>query len=176
MIICEVCKKKQATVHLTNIEDNIKKEVHMCEECAQKKGFSVKTTIQLSQAVGQLAKLQSQEAAEEEQDLQCEACGMTWGDFRSGGRFGCANDYVVFRSKLAALFRDIHAGEAQHVGKAPQGKHLDVQHRREVLACRRKLREAVEREAYEEAAELRDRLGQLEAEDGETSPPPDTEA
>ena len=32
---CESCNKKLATVHLTEIIENEKKERHFCEDCAQ---------------------------------------------------------------------------------------------------------------------------------------------
>ncbi|MEK6623084.1 MAG: hypothetical protein AABZ13_11425, partial [Planctomycetota bacterium] len=32
---CESCNKKHATVHLTEITGAVKKERHLCEDCAQ---------------------------------------------------------------------------------------------------------------------------------------------
>ena len=42
-IVCQVCKKNMATVHLTEIIKNKKREIHLCEECASKKGVAFKT-------------------------------------------------------------------------------------------------------------------------------------
>jgi len=160
MLICELCKKKPASVHLTNIEKNVKRELHMCEECAQKKGFSIKAAVQLPQVLSGLAKTESKVQSPEEETC-CDACGIRWSEFRSGGRFGCANDYVAFRAQLDSLVADIHNRNLQHVGKTPHGQVVDIELRRELIECRRRLREAVEKEAYEDAARLRDRLAEL---------------
>ena len=37
-MICQICGKEVATVHLTEIEKGKQKELHFCEGCAQKKG------------------------------------------------------------------------------------------------------------------------------------------
>ena len=36
-MLCQRCKKKQATVHMTEIEGGEKKEVHLCEDCSQRR-------------------------------------------------------------------------------------------------------------------------------------------
>ena len=45
---CDKCDK-QATIHLTDIADGKKSEVHLCEECAAAEGLTVKTSVPLSQ-------------------------------------------------------------------------------------------------------------------------------
>ena len=42
-ILCQVCKKNVATVHLTEIIKENKREIHLCEECAAKKGVAFKS-------------------------------------------------------------------------------------------------------------------------------------
>ena len=36
-MICDICGKKKATVHLTEIVDEQMSEMHLCEECARQK-------------------------------------------------------------------------------------------------------------------------------------------
>ena len=38
MIVCESCQEKLATVHLTEIVQKAKRELHLCEACAQERG------------------------------------------------------------------------------------------------------------------------------------------
>ncbi|HUW57720.1 MAG TPA: hypothetical protein VMZ92_13860 [Planctomycetota bacterium] len=38
-ILCQICKKNVATVHLTEIIKDKKREIHLCEGCARKKGL-----------------------------------------------------------------------------------------------------------------------------------------
>ncbi len=46
---CEACEHKVATVHLTEIVNKKKKELHLCEECAREKGVSVKSAFSVQE-------------------------------------------------------------------------------------------------------------------------------
>jgi protein arginine kinase activator len=164
MYICEFCKKRQATIHLTDIHNNVKKEVHMCDQCAQTKGFSTNQalSVNLPQIFSSVVKNEpKKEKKPREEDIVCNSCGISWREFRKGGRFGCPGDYDSFRPRLRGLLADIHAGAAHHAGKTPPGKGIDPKLRNEIIVCRRELRNAIDNEAYELAAELRDRLSEL---------------
>jgi protein arginine kinase activator len=56
---------------------------------------------------------------------------------------------------------NIH-GEVRHCGKTPRRLPQNRQTQSELLQLRKQLQQAVTREAYEEAARLRDRIRQLE--------------
>lgn len=158
MHVCQICNQKPATIHLTDIQNNVKREVHMCEGCASKKGFVVGQSIAIPEVLGK-----ADGGASERDALSCSTCGITWSDFRGTGRFGCANDYTVFRDRLMPLLADIHARAERHVGKHPDtGDEGQGRLQRELMDCRRRLREAIEREEYELAAQLRDELRELE--------------
>lgn len=43
MHVCQNCNKKAATVHVTEIVGNEKKEIHLCEDCARAKNIAVPT-------------------------------------------------------------------------------------------------------------------------------------
>ena len=38
-LLCQICRKNIALVHLTQITKDKKREMHLCEECAKKKGL-----------------------------------------------------------------------------------------------------------------------------------------
>ncbi len=59
------------------------------------------------------------------------------------------------------LLENIH-GETRHVGKTPRRLPQSKQTQSELIQLRKQLLNAVSREAYEEAARLRDRIRQLE--------------
>ena len=164
--ICEVCKKVPATIHLTDIHNNVKKEMHMCEICAEKKGLTVKQTASIQDILSTLQEKKGAALPEEDIDtldeMACEDCGMTWSDFRNQGRFGCTKDYDVFEELIRPLLDDIQTRGNQHIGKSPAGDDKISQLRNEILTCRRNLQNAIEEERYEEAAVLRDQLSHLE--------------
>jgi protein arginine kinase activator len=38
-MLCQICGKNPATVHYTEAHDNKMSEIHVCENCAEEKGF-----------------------------------------------------------------------------------------------------------------------------------------
>src|SRR5207302_830190 len=82
--------------------------------------------------------------------------------FKAGGRLGCPQDYEVFQSALEPLLERIHRAH-RHVGKVPPHASADAVRQRDLIDLRLELRQAVEQEAYEEAAKVRDRIRALEA-------------
>jgi len=158
-MLCQRCKKQQATVHVTEIISNEKRERHLCEDCAREEGVAIKAQINLQDVLSGM--LQAHEAAGEEAGLSCPDCGMTYGEFRSQGRLGCPNDYEAFAKPLQDVLEKVH-GATEHVGKMPLRAGADQQAQRELMQLRRQLQEAVEREQYEEAARLRDLIQEKE--------------
>ena len=53
-MICEKCQKQHATVHLTEIVNQEKKEAHLCEECARSSGVGIKFSFSISDILGGL--------------------------------------------------------------------------------------------------------------------------
>ena len=163
--ICEICKKVPATVHLTEINNNVKTEIHMCESCAAAKGVDIKKPLSLQQLFAGKLAVSSGEKAEKPRasasNVICPHCGISWEDFQEKGRLGCALDYEVFAQELRPLLDDFHATPGRHIGKRPHPTPLD-EHRRRKLECQRLLQEAVAREDYREAARLRDCIRELE--------------
>lgn len=161
---CESCQKREAVVHLTDVSNNQKREIHLCEECAREKGVTIKSHMNKEPSFPEFLThlVESQtESSGEEKDLRCPRCGITYRKFRSSGKFGCPNDYTVFKKGLLNLLEKIHQ-KVQHVGKIPTrvGDHLARQ--KELNQLREELARAIESEAYEKAAEIRDRIYTME--------------
>jgi protein arginine kinase activator len=85
----------------------------------------------------------------------CPVCGLKYMEYRGEGRLGCPHDYQAFQAGLVPLLRRAH-GATRHVGKRPGRSAAD--HSLARLRLRARLRAAVAREDYEEAARLRDQL------------------
>jgi protein arginine kinase activator len=158
---CQNCESK-ATVHLTDIVDGVKTEVHLCPDCAeqqqvmQKQAFNLPAILQtlIGQHLGQLT--------DELARLTCPACGIKYMEFRAEGRLGCPHDYEVFRTGLQPLLHRIHRSD-RHVGKAPRRAPMNAERQVDLIKLRRRLHAAVKAEAFEEAARLRDLLKKKEA-------------
>lgn len=165
MGLCERCKKEQATFHLTNINrDGAKAERHLCDKCAAEEGLLQSGKSAIDQHA--LAMLESFIAgtknAAELNNLVCDQCGISYVEFRNQGLLGCPHDYEVFKDQIGRLLERTHAGASHHVGKMP--KSLGQAHRphEDIRRLKRQLDEAVAAEDYERAAELRDRIRELE--------------
>jgi protein arginine kinase activator len=160
-MICEICKKNVATVHLTEIIDQHRQELHLCDECASKKGLSVKTHFTLQDLLTGLIEQRAEKIPEEILKLACPNCGLAFREFREGGRFGCSEDYEVFKEPLIRLLERIH-GSSQHTGKVPTKVDRDTSQQREILDLKQQLDTAVAREDYELAAKIRDKIHGVE--------------
>jgi protein arginine kinase activator len=116
---CDICGKKKATVHLTEIVDEQMSEMHLCEECARQKSAQMEQQFGLADLLAGLSDFSKAPAKESEKtSLQCSNCGLLYEDFRKFGRLGCGQCYTSFKEHLGGLLRKIH-GSHKHLGKAP---------------------------------------------------------
>ena len=156
--LCQYCGKREAKIHFTELRDGKKTEMHICEQCAQEKNMALAFPAVLSQLVkGGPAALRETEAV----PAACPGCGLAYAEFKAKGRLGCPQDYAVFRAALEPLLERIHRAK-RHVGKTPRHGAGNAERQREIVQLRRQLLQAVDAEAYEDAARLRDVLRQKE--------------
>jgi len=156
---CQKCTKA-ATLHITEIvsEDQVE-ELHLCEECAHKYLYEPQKQQTGIKQVPSGAHEEGEEPAV--LNRECEVCGIKFVDFRNTGRLGCPHDYQEFRDELLPLLENIH-GETRHTGKTPRRLPQSKQTQSELIQLRKQLLQAVNKEAYEEAVRLRDRIRRLE--------------
>lgn len=159
-MLCQRCKKNTATVHLTDIVKNEKRERHLCEKCASEEGVTVKQQVPINELLTNFVMEQS--GARELAKLTCPECGTSFLEFRNSGLLGCPNDYDAFAKALVPLLERAHEGASEHKGKSPTRGGAGREKQRQVAALERQLAEAVEKEDYELAADLRDRIKALE--------------
>jgi len=162
-MLCDICNKNQATVHLTEIIDDQMNELHLCEACAHKKSIQMEQKFGLSDLLAGLAEFgEPQEHTEKIAVLKCSNCGLTYKEFKRIGRLGCGQCYSSFRVSLAPLLRKIH-GSSRHIGKSPYKLTASKANKKVgIVELQMKLQEAIEKEEFEEAARLRDKIRELE--------------
>ncbi|MBI1869639.1 MAG: UvrB/UvrC motif-containing protein [Chlamydiae bacterium] len=155
---CEVCQKKKATVHYTEIVNNQMVKINLCEGCAKGKGIDIYSKFSVSDLLSGLAEIEETEIAHGTQE--CSRCGMTYREFKDIGRFGCPECYVAFQDFLKPLFEAIHKA-SRHVGKVPKRWSKHTSQETELKTLEDELTKAITREAFEDAARLRDRIKEL---------------
>lgn len=169
---CEVCGKKKATVHLTELIDEKVSELHICEDCAREKSVQMEQQFGLADLLAGLSdfgKPMEEKPEEPQQILKCPNCSTTYQEFKKHGRLGCSECYQTFQRQLGSLLKKIH-GASRHTGKAP--KHIaakavpeaSVQTATEgsIEEMKEQLQQAVLCEDYERAAKLRDQIRSME--------------
>jgi protein arginine kinase activator len=156
---CQKCHNA-ATLHITEVlGDEQFEELHLCEQCANKHLCEPQP-----KSHGKPSFAESVTESDEGGPLgqhDCPLCGIKFVEFRNSGRLGCPHDYDEFREELLPLLESIH-GETKHCGKSPRRLPQNKQTQSELIQLRNRLKQAVTKEDYEEAAKLRDRIRQLE--------------
>jgi protein arginine kinase activator len=162
---CEICKKKEATIHLTEIIDSMRTEMHICELCAAEQGIALKSQIPINELLNGLLAVQptdEQLRGQSRQAFACPKCGFTLEQFREKALLGCPNDYELFREDLSPIISKAHNEKTTHCGKVPSKSSAGTKKQIELANLRQKLEAAVKSEDYETAAKLRDKINQLE--------------
>ena len=161
-MLCDICGKREATVHLTEIINNQMTKLHLCEECAKEKGAEMEEHFGLANLLAGLVDLGQPLGTVKEKKLQCPSCGLTYTDFKKLGKVGCGQCYETFKTYLVPLFKRIH-GSDTHIGKIPRKKGKVPKAKKvNIEELKRRLKKAVELEEFEEAAQLRDEIKRYE--------------
>jgi protein arginine kinase activator len=162
---CQICNKRDATIHLTEINDGVRTEMHICEQCAAEQDIAVKSHIPINELLSNLLAVQPTDeelSGAFDQKLACPMCGFTLAQFRKEGVLGCPRDYEIFEDVLRPLIEKAHDGQTTHCGKVPLKTPMDTRKQLELLNLRQRLDAAVRSEDYELAAQLRDKIKQTE--------------
>ncbi|WP_255783470.1 UvrB/UvrC motif-containing protein [Oceanobacillus alkalisoli] len=167
---CQECQKRPATVYFKHVINGEKKEVRVCEVCAQEKGY-MQSQDQGSSLHDLLTGIFNfdtypfgTQVSDKKQikELQCPNCKLTFSAFKEIGKFGCATCYETFSERLSPILRRVHAGNTAHAGKIPKRTGGNIQKKRQLEEYRIQMKKLIEEEAFEEAAILRDKIKALE--------------
>lgn len=91
----------------------------------------------------------------------CPECGWTLRHFRKKGRLGCPACYGAFEKEVKGILYSIHHA-TEHTGRHPKGLGDRISLRNRLDDLRSRITEAVAEEKYEQAAEIRDELRQVQ--------------
>lgn len=172
-MLCQLCNKRPANVHLTKVVNGVKNEFHVCEQCASEEGLNLSAQISgfdipfsfSSILAGLMDSGGSGTLPYTVQKvIKCQGCGLDYEQFKNTGRFGCSKCYEAFGDKLEPLIRRIH-GNTQHTGKVPKRTGGIIRVKRGIEKLKYDLKQAIDSEQYEKAAEIRDRIRKLESND-----------
>jgi protein arginine kinase activator len=160
---CEICGLRDAVIHIRQIQKDLVHELHICEECAQEKGLIREEDAELPIAnlLSGLLEGKDMTGAGDVKDT-CPRCGMKATEFRKQGKLGCPECFIAFEKDVRAIISQM-AARPRHTGRVPQSMSEESVPSQKGEGLREELRGAVEREEYELAAQLRDKLRELES-------------
>ncbi len=171
-MICERCKKNEATVHLTEVIKDIRSEIHICEDCARVIGLNSKLSGFSLPVSEMLSFLESGSIQTENENGCCPRCGTGIIDYRRDERLGCPECYHYLRDSLMPIITSYHENK-KFIGKTPllygimpclekkqSQSNVNVKENENYTLdeLRKQLDEAVKNERYEDAAVLRDMI------------------
>ena len=180
-MLCEICKQNLATIHIQELNKKGKTTLHICKDCATKKGLNTiglqdinvaEILYKLSASTKGFLPVTGKSITQPEISLNnkvitniiCPKCKWEIRKFQETGRLGCENCYQAFSEILHEALSNMHKGTI-HTGKCPNLKEsgaglllLDI------LNLQKQLDVYVMREEYEEAAKLRDQINKLKKE------------
>lgn len=162
-MLCQNCKKNEASTHIKRIINGESATYHLCRDCASSFGFSDSFSdfsLNLSELFGGfLGDLPVSTLSN--RVIRCEKCGSTFDDIAKSGRVGCADCYSLFYDKLLPSLQRIH-GRTKHEGKIAQSAGAEIKREREISDLRQEMNQSVGEQDFERAARLRDKIKELE--------------
>ena len=165
-MICQNCHAEQASVHVQQSLNGTLSEMHLCQKCAQElklNGFSPFMVAGFLQSLlGASAANVMQETGQETTDEQaCPSCHTSAARIQHTGFVGCADCYIHFANQMDKWLQRIQ-GQVRHVGKAPKRYESAIREAANLENLKTDLKRCIEKEDFEEAAVLRDRIREME--------------
>lgn len=169
-MLCQNCKKNEATTHIKRVFAGETTQNHLCRECAANLGFD-DIFDDFSFSVPSIFSSLFDDAIFSLGDsrmARCEKCGSSFDDIIKSGKVGCADCYRKFNKELLPSIQRIH-GKVKHSGGIPEialdpitPKELTAEEKLQQLED--ELNKAVAEQNFEQAAIIRDKIKELKGE------------
>ena len=169
-MLCDICKKKEAVIHIQEISSEGKKIINLCHDCAEKHqqnapllNFGNVSFFDVLENIKNLSADIVKQKKSADKSPVCPKCGWDMSKMEENhGLLGCAECYKVFASVVDNAVENIHHSHI-HTGKRPSGAvHEPPELKLEkIRKLEQSLHEAVANEEYERAAVIRDEIALL---------------
>lgn len=164
---CQKCGANNANTHIKTIVNGEFKEYDLCSECAKQMGYTNVFGDIENEFSNFLGSFFGNVLPARTQATRCEFCGSSYSDIAKSGHVGCANCYNVFGEQLLPSIRRMH-GNTAHCGKnSGRSEKQSVKPQEEtkeqkLARLKSELDKAVQEQNFEHAAELRDKIKEME--------------
>lgn len=175
-MLCQKCHKKTASVFISSIINGQETRVYLCDDCAKdyplfnfnfQDPFSIKDVMDkfkinendsIDKDKGKLLEIDNES---KEKDIICPNCYSTYNEYRQTGKLGCSRCYEAFEKELKPILKNIY-GYEEYIGKIPKKNDGHIYISKEIRILKEDLNRAVEQEEYEKAADIRDKIKEME--------------
>lgn len=176
-MLCEKCKKNEASCFYHENLNGKETSYKLCTECMEsmKKSGEIKHTADFAtffdedeffapmKSFGSLfGSLFAPSTSHmlNSGSVKCPGCGSSLRDISKSGMAGCPECYTTFRREFKDLVERIH-GRRTHTGRAPAKIGEQKEKADRIASLEAERAQAIKSENYERAAEIRDELKKL---------------
>lgn len=175
-MLCQKCHKKTASIFISSIINGQETRIYLCDDCAKdyplfdfdfQDLFSIKDVmdklkIDENNSIDKRKEnLLEIENNSEDKNITCPNCYNTYDEYRETGKLGCSRCYEIFEKQLKCIFKNIY-GYKEYIGKSPKKDGGQICISKEIRILKEDLNRAIEQEEYEKAADIRDKINELE--------------
>jgi len=161
-MLCDNCKKREASVRYEESINGEKKKINLCSVCSKELGILGHNFMDnmFFSFFDEPLNIGYEKIKEE----KCTKCGYTFSDYANTGLLGCDECYNTFENKLAPILKKLH-GRSYHI---KEEKHIKndkefIQNGKDDIEnLKQELAKAIEKEEYENAAIIRDKIKALQ--------------
>lgn len=159
-MLCEKCNLKNATTKVKRMVNGEYSEHYLCDDCAS--GFSFSSLLsEIDNDFSTIESMFLNALPERSGATKCPKCGYTYSDIISTKRLGCSECFKTFENEIKETIINIH-GDEKHIGSIPENFEKQEKIKEEKNKLEEELKLAISKEEYEKAAELRDKIKELE--------------
>lgn len=174
-MLCQKCKKNNATIHYRENINGKVTEYSLCADCAaelERDGvikFENPFSDFMRDGIFDFSSMlpsfftSLNHALGSGESKHCPVCGSTFSDIARTGHIGCPQCYETFADELAATVNQLH-GTSKPQGRIPKRFGEKQNREAEINSLKEEQKKAIEAQEFEKAAELRDKIKALEAE------------
>lgn len=166
---CQNCGKRNAVVDYTQIIDGNKLHLHLCEKCASEMKLNIDFAFDIDDVFSTFFNgIPNMRVSNKLDTIKCKNCNSTYDDFKNSGKLGCPKCYETFDEELDNVLKRLH-GNNRHVknDRKVELKERYIKKEDEITNLKEELKICIEKEEYEKAAKIRDKIKELENKRGD---------
>lgn len=152
-MLCQNCKKREATVNHVEIINGKACAMHLCDMCANEMFASFESEVENAVFAGLFGDETCGESV-------CPACGLAFSEYERTGLLGCPSCYDVFNERLLPYITRIQ-GKTVHVGKGGVAYSSEHDLRLKLTSLQQDMERALSRGNYAEAGRINEQMNAL---------------